>query len=269
MNKTFKLVDKNSKSKVIVIVSTSKDNELNVSIKQARSGGVNHWQTGDKEALLKQFSPELFELNKLSGVNVLTGVNPWKQTNINYFFERTAATLGKHVVTKEQHEENLRTLEKALENHPLFELTRKHGEHNGIHTNLIEYINKYDDHSYRDFSKSADHWIEQINNNRGWLTMMQKDRMIKKIREFFKDLTEYQTERKVYDRNKHKYTAKNDYWDITRLSAYTGLEAADLMPVFFKPHGEYERAIEGVKILMSENNANKLAVLSNKLELGL
>ncbi|BAV81020.1 hypothetical protein [Vibrio phage RYC] len=158
---TFKLVDKETKSKIILELSLDSKNVLKSSIKTALKDGEKLWQYEDQKALLKEFNSELFELYKLSGFG-FDSESLHFSANAFYFCKKAREQVGNDLIIREDVQEKVSNLWVSLQNHPVFD---KAFENYG--DCLVEYLKEYlntnkDLYKYFNKDRSLSHWEEQL-----------------------------------------------------------------------------------------------------------
>lgn len=210
--KTIKV--SNPKTKTKFLVKAEYKNYLSVHIQQAIVDGENIYDYKKQLEKLKQFDLDLynlcnFHLGKLGSVG-----NNYK-SNAAYYAKLCRDQLGKTYYTREDHNEKLATLKAGLRDHKLFTVLSPSAIQ--IKLYIEDYLNESTDlFKYNDFSKSIDHWENQLIKAIG--VYPYKNRVKVQLEQFFNDLQQYRDLQ-----NKYKYKtliSSDDLWNCERLAEY-------------------------------------------------
>lgn len=258
--KTIKKGSNKTKTKILIKVDY-KDYLKSEIAQVIHKGEIIHDRDCQLE-VIKKVDQDLYQVVKLSGVNVL-GESTHFKANSKYFAQLTVEQLGKKIYTSEEHHEKLKGLKSELNHHNVFKLIDSNCGYVNIPT-LQKYLNENDDlFKYKDFSNSFIHWGSVLSN------CSQNRFAFKKVREalrdFFNKLDEYRNLK-----NKYQYKnlpSKIVLWTPEKLSGHLGCRVNGLYPVLCSNHEDFEKGIDKLIDECMINRSELVKHLLNKFEI--
>lgn len=228
-----------------------KDNCFYCDVKQAINGSKDLTYTSkDRDNFIDEFSPEYKNMIRLAGLG-LDGRSAHDLANSIYFAKETLkhfadVTLNGAPYTQEDYNEELKILWGDVVNHKIF--TSSKFKCPLLRDSLKKYQDKQGDlYKYKNFTKSADHWVAQSEKDNGVMaTKYTKPFII----DYFDKLSKY---RDLEAKYKYKtFPVKRNLWTIERLANHLKISIDQTKTLILSP----DLASEVEKIVLE--NAEKM-----------